>query len=710
MEKITVIIPVYNAKDYIEDCVESILNQTYNNLEVLLIDDGSGEATKELLSKIEKSDNRIKLYSYDINRGVAFARNTGIKKANGKYIYFVDSDDYLPNETIELLSSHTNLEMNIGSVKRTYLSRSFSVTYSGHFAAKTYTDKKYTMLKRKSIINILFEKEFIDKNKLSFSNEYTFYSDLDFLVQALQCAKAVSYLKEAVYFKRLRDENISNPSLMNINKTKNIIEVYKIFRKYKLKLTSDEIEIEGYGLDDFILNYYRKNTINYIKKHGTIEEIYDDLLEAMKLLEKEKIKNLDLILRAELKALISENKKKYFRIMSKHTVLRKLKKANTNRKKLIFLYQNVFNKLPLDDNLVFLESFIGRNYSDNTKYIYEYLLENYPKLKFVWSFNDPSKDIPGNAIQVKRFSLEYFYYLSRAKYWVSNSRLPLYLTKKKGNIYLQTWHGTPLKTLVFDIDEIFSADAKYKEHFYEQSRRWDYLVSPNTYSTNIFRRAFKYDGEMLEFGYPRNDILYTKNNEQEILDLKIKMNIPLDKKTILYAPTWRDDDYMSRGNYNFSLQLDLKDVKDKLGEDYIILLRTHYHVTNQLDLSGFDDFVFDFSSYDDIAELYLVSDMLITDYSSVFFDYANLKRPILFYMYDIEKYRDDIRGLYIDVEKELPGPILKETSEVIESISNINQINIKYKSRYKDFYEKFCKWDDGTATEKTVIKVFGPNK
>src|SRR5699024_1567020 len=190
------------------------------------------------------------------------------------------------------------------------------------------------------------------------------------------------------------------------------------------------------------------------------------------------------------------------------------------------------------------------------------------------------------------------------------------------------------KKLVFDMDDIYSADPNYKRNFYEQSRRWDYLSSPNGYSSDIFKRSFLFDKEMLEFGYPRNDILYTRNNAKDIKKLKKKMNIPHDKKVILYAPTWRDDDFIARGKYNFSLKLDLQDMQKRLGDEYIVILRMHYFIANALDIEPFKGFAYDFSTYDDIAELYLISDILITDYSSVFFDYANLKRPILFFTYD----------------------------------------------------------------------------
>src|SRR5699024_6878676 len=134
----------------------------------------------------------------------------------------------------------------------------------------------------------------------------------------------------------------------------------------------------------------------------------------------------------------------------------------------------------------------------------------------------------------------------------------------------------------------------------------------------------------------------------------------------------RDDEFYSVGKYKFSLKLDLENMERALDEEYIIILRMHYLIASNLDISDYPSFVFDFSNYSDISELYLVSDILITDYSSVFFDYANLKRPILFYTYDLEKYRSQLRGFYLDMNTDLPGPLLETTDEIIDNIKNIN--------------------------------------
>src|SRR5699024_6182174 len=363
--------------------------------------------------------------------------------------------------------------------------------------------------------------------------------------------------------------------------------------------------------------------------------------------------------------------------------------------------------LPINRKLVFFESFGGKNYSDSPKYIYEYLNKNKSEITSVWSFKEKTK-IPGRSQQVKKQSLRYYYNLAKAKYWVTNARMPNGVKKRKDCIYIQTWHGTPLKKLAGDLDNVSMPGTNpvtYKKNFSNETSKWDYLISPNEYSSEIFRRAFWFEGTLLEYGYPRNDILYNWNSKLKVEELKKRLNLPTDKKVILYAPTWRDDEFYSVGKYKFSLILDLVNMDVALDEEYIIILIMHYLIAYNLDISDYPSFVFDFSNYSDISELYLVSDILITDYSSVFFDYANLKRPILFYTYDLEKYRNQLRGFYLDLDTEVPGPLLETPEELLEAIKNIDLINESYKSRYEDFYNRFCRFEDGNASKRVIDNI-----
>lgn len=211
---------------------------------------------------------------------------------------------------------------------------------------------------------------------------------------------------------------------------------------------------------------------------------------------------------------------------------------------------------------------------------------------------------------------------------------------------------------------------------------------------------------MIESGYPRNDFLHNQNNEETMRALKQKMNLPLDKKLILYAPTWRDDQFYKKGQYKFDLDLDLHELRAAIGDEYIIILRMHYLVAENFDLGPYEGFAYDFSHYEDIRDLYMISDLLITDYSSVFFDYANLKRPMLFYVPDIETYRDKLRGFYFDFEQEAPGPLVKETASVIDWVRETEQPDFTLPESFAPFYEKFCYLESGESSKRVVEVVF----
>jgi len=377
--------------------------------------------------------------------------------------------------------------------------------------------------------------------------------------------------------------------------------------------------------------------------------------------------------------------------------------------KLIFTIAGAI--LPKDKHLIIFESFLGKQYSDSPRAIYEYMAVNYPDYRMYWSADRRNirQFNQNDVLVVRRFSIKWLFLMNRAKYWVTNSRLPLWIPKPKKTIYLQTWHGTPLKRLATDMDEVHMPGTdteQYKQNFTKEAQKWDYLVSPNAYSSEIFKRAFRFDKTMIESGYPRNDFLINANEAATIAEIKERCQLSADKKIILYAPTWRDNQFYGRGKYKFDIQMDLERMKNELGEDYIIVLRLHYLIAENIDLSAYEDFVYDFSFHGDIRELYLIADLLITDYSSVFFDYANLRRPMLFYVYDIEDYRDNLRGFYFDFESKAPGPLVKTTKGIIQEIRNIEQFGFKPSAITAEFYETFCYLEDGNASERVVEEVF----
>lgn len=375
----------------------------------------------------------------------------------------------------------------------------------------------------------------------------------------------------------------------------------------------------------------------------------------------------------------------------------------------------ICSKIPYRKKCIVFESYLGRQYSCNPKAIYEYLYEHNADANFhmIWSVDKRYvKQFEANGIPyVKRLSLPWFFYMAKASYWVTNSRMPLWMPKPQYTTYVQTWHGTPLKKLAQDMEEVHmpgTTTRKYKNNFYQESRNWDYLLSPNVYATEKFKSAFQFEKEIVEVGYPRNDDLYKHNHSAYIEEIKKRLNLPLDKKVILYAPTWRDDQFDETGKYTFDLQLDLSYLQENLGKDYIVLLRMHYLVMSDFHLSKYEHFVYDVSRHIDINELYLLADILITDYSSVFFDYANLRKPMIFYTYDLATYRDKLRGFYFQFEEEAPGPIVMTTEEVVSAIQAIEQncLANQFTATYEDFYNRYCYVEDGQSSKRVVEKIF----
>ncbi|MFP7479775.1 CDP-glycerol glycerophosphotransferase family protein [Terribacillus saccharophilus] len=388
----------------------------------------------------------------------------------------------------------------------------------------------------------------------------------------------------------------------------------------------------------------------------------------------------------------------------------KARRSSVIKKAYQVLFSIAGKVLPVNKKLVMFESFLGKQFSDNPRAMYEYMKEQYPDYKLIWSADRRSAKVfeEKEITYIRRFSFRWLLNMNRAGYWVTNSRLPLWIPKPSHTVYVQTWHGTPLKRLAADMDQVLMPGTNtnaYKRNFLKEAAKWDYLVSPNAYSSEIFERAFDFNKTVLETGYPRNDILYLQNNTDYINTLKQKLGLP-SKKVILYAPTWRDNQFHRKGKYKFDLELNLALMKEELGDDYVIVLRLHYLVAENIDLSSYEGFAYDFSNYEDIRELYLISDVLITDYSSVFFDYANLKRPIFFFVYDLEDYRDNLRGFYFDFENRAPGPLYKETDQIITGIKEIDKEGYTNKLEYEQFYKRFCYLEDGKATKRVVDAIF----
>lgn len=373
----------------------------------------------------------------------------------------------------------------------------------------------------------------------------------------------------------------------------------------------------------------------------------------------------------------------------------------------MYLYNKVWLKrTKVENNVIIFESMLGRNYSGNPKAIYEEMVRQGLDQKYecYWVLTNPSIPIQGSAKIVKRSSFKHLHLLCRAKVWVFDTRQPGYIVKRPETEYIMTWHGTPLKKLALDMEDVVMAGNKgienYKANFWTHSRRWDYLIAQNQYSSDIFKNCFDFHKTMLEVGYPRNDTLINNNKKDYINAIKDRHGIPHNKKIVLYAPTWRDNQSMGKGKYIFNPNINFDLLKRELSDEYIFIVKYHYLIASKIDFTRFHGFIYDIN--EDIQDLYLMSDILMTDYSSVMFDYSNLKRPMIFYTYDLDEYKDN-RGFYFDYLEEAPGPFIYNTEELIQLLKKPDFSS--YDEKYEAFYKKFNSWDKGDASAKLVKLV-----
>lgn len=302
---------------------------------------------------------------------------------------------------------------------------------------------------------------------------------------------------------------------------------------------------------------------------------------------------------------------------------------------------------------------------------------------------------------------------ARAGLWVTNAILPTYLTPRAGQTYLQTWHGTPLKRLGCDIRIEASQNAVFTardihSRYSSEGERLTYLVSPSSYATERFASAFGLDSAgrrdaVLEEGYPRNDRLASFTSD-EAHAIRARLGVPAGKKVVLYAPTWRDNRHVAGVGYVGDEAADFALLRAELGDEYVILYRAHYLIANSFDFAAHGGFVIDVSAVGDVNDLYIVSDVLVTDYSSVFFDFANLRRPVVFFMHDLDHYAGELRGFYIGPD-ELPGPVVSDTAGLVEALRGVEYPSASDTARLERFRERFAPLDDGHASERVLSRI-----
>jgi CDP-glycerol glycerophosphotransferase len=364
-------------------------------------------------------------------------------------------------------------------------------------------------------------------------------------------------------------------------------------------------------------------------------------------------------------------------------------------------------RLPAKRGLAVFESHMGRSYSDSPKYIFEAArARGLPRLGLdpVWVYATSARGFPDDARRVRRLSWSYYWLLARARFWIDNQGFPRQFPRPAHTTYLQTWHGTPFKRMGFDTPEMVWATQRERRELSAMIDRWSCLLAPSEYFVDTFVRAYRTDVPLLRVGLPRNDPLVRGADQKWVARKREELRLPADRKIILYCPTFRDRK-RKLGRARFRIPFNLRRMQEELGQTHYILIRAHYldQVKTGWETAGFTQNV---SRYPDVTELMLVSDILVTDYSSVMFDYANLGRPMVFYANDYDDYSRVQRGTYFNLFDEAPGPVVTDTQGLIEALGKLDDSADAYRERYERFRRTFCEYETGAAADAVVDQFF----
>lgn len=726
-EKVSVIIPIYNVEKYLRKCIDSIQLQTYSYLEIILVNDGSTDHSIEICKEYASNDKRIVIIDKP-NGGLSSARNAGLEVATGQYCYFLDSDDYVEPILIEVsvnLMRTLDAQLVAFSFSKVLEDKTLLFTFHNRKASYVIKNEKerfdfyakvlYLYEIGFEVWNKMYRLDIIKKFNLRFeNNEEVFAEDICFNSYYCMHVNKIVTTDKVLHNYLERSESIMSQNLFK-NKISNFLDLLGRVRKY-IKKTANDVYFEEHfyllfcalmhnqytkykpwclpevirkeqsgAFGEFYKHYIKKSYENrkYLsqyykgscdKKGNDISNIFLQEIYISKYLELAGSYYLTLKC---LRKLIRGCKGRGFQIY--YTI------------RTSFLW-HLFMKFPLQNKIVF-NNFSGLGYADNQKYIAEILRKENPEIMLVWLVKTIGiEDIPKDIKQVKIHSYHMIYELATARFWINNSRINYLAKKRKNQYYIQTWHGSyggkkSEKEVEDRLDKSYIKMAKL------DSKLADLFLSNARLMTNHYHKTYWYQGYVLESGFPRNDILI-KRDRVSINRIKEKLDISRGTKVLLYAPTFRDN--RRTDVYHLELEEIITALNEKFGGTFRVLYRMHPNLFFEGSRYTIPDMVQDVTSYSDMQELLLISDVLITDYSSSYLDFILMKRPVFFYMPDYIEFMKE-RAFHFDLTK-LFIPCAFSNEELISNIMNFQR------KTYEEGWESFMDWykflEDGDAARR----------
>ncbi|MET7456208.1 bifunctional glycosyltransferase family 2 protein/CDP-glycerol:glycerophosphate glycerophosphotransferase [Streptomyces sp. NPDC005574] len=707
MPRFSVIVPAYKVQAYLHECLDSVLRQSYPDLELIAVDDRSPDACGAVIDEFAARDARVRPVHLAENQGLGRARNAGLAEATGDYVLFLDGDDTLTPDALRSIADRLKETGEPDVLVYDYARTYWSGETVRNAAAAQLTEEgpaPFRLADRPGLLRLLmvawnkaYRREFVEREGFTFPPGY--YEDTPWTFPALLAAESIATLdRTCVHYRQRRQGNIlGTTSRRHFDVFEQYDRVFA-FIDGRPELARWRAVLFRRMVDHLAKVFTRRGRL----PRGTRAEF---LRRARAHYRRYRVAGAPVPLSSRPRhALVRLGLHRTFRVLQLASALHRrtlrlgARVLRSVRRTVLRLHYRLQLRLPLRADRAVFAAYRGRGHGCGPGALEQAFRTHAPQVRTAWIARpEHHHTIPPGPRRLRPGTAAYWTALARSKYLVNNVDFDRGVVKRPGQVFVQTQHGTPLKHMGLDLQEHPAAarDTDFAE-LLRGVDQWDYVVTANRHSTLTWERVYPGGYSTLEYGSPRNDV-FQRATSADVTRLRASLGIPAGSVAILYAPTYRD--------YRRSMRtaLDLERLLRRLGPRFVVLARAHHRYGAPLvDRPG--GRLIDVTGHPSVESLCLASDALVTDYSSIMFDYANLDRPIVIHADDWEAY-EAARGTYFDLRSFPPGVVARSEDELIGVFADGHWRGSRSTQLRAAFRERFCPHDDGRAAERVVRRI-----
>ncbi|MEV5982751.1 CDP-glycerol:glycerophosphate glycerophosphotransferase [Streptomyces sp. NPDC052114] len=692
MSRFSVVVPAHRVQGYLRDCLDSVLTQSFGDLELIVVDDASPDACAAIAAEYAELDPRAQVVRVPAHAGPGPARNIGADRATGEHLLFLDGDDLLLPGALEAVDAALTAagDPDVLLCAHDRVDWWETVRPGGDDLAGD------PLAVTPAAWNRVFRRDFWHAQRLSFSDGA--YEDVvPVHTAALRAGERLAVLdRPCVRWRERRGGSFSKtPGRRH----------FALAERYEELLAAVAPDERAR-----LLPHAAAHLLAVLEDPGRIREAdrRDFFREAARVHRAHAPTGAE-PRTPEHKALATASYAAYEGLRKAESRRLRVTRQLTRQKKKLraramrAVYRADLHR-GLDPHLAVYGAYWNRGVSCNPAAIHAKARELAPHVRGVWVVSGRNRHkVPPGVEYVVEGSRPYWQAMATATYLVNNSSFPGGFTKRPGQVYLQTHHGTPLKKMGLDQRRYPAGTHGISfQKVLDHTDQWDFSLSANPHSTEIWERVYPSVAyQALEAGYPRNDVYFTADDE-DVARVRAQLGVDDGRTVLLYAPTHRD---YQKG---FLPRLDLRRFAERLGPSYVVLVRAHYFYGADAGLDAHPQLV-DVTGHARVEDLCLAADALVTDYSSLMFDYACLDRPIVTYAPDWQAYRL-ARGTYFDLLSGRPGETpgaLATTEDELAELFRTGAWDTEGTTGLRSaFRGRFCPYDDGKAAERVVRRLF----